>query len=164
LRVRGDGEAVPPARANTNHFGEQVMTALQVYGPFADAGFEDFVRGFFQPARQLRRAVAPIKVDVTEKGDAYVVKADLPGVRKEDIQVTIEANQVTISAEVKRESEQKDGERVVRSERYVGAVSRSFVLPVEIDEAASNARYENGVLELTLTKKAEAQARKLTIQ
>jgi HSP20 family protein len=139
------------------------MTALQVYGPFADAGFEDFVRGFFQPARQLRHAVAP-KVDVTEKGDAYVVRADLPGVRKEDIQVTIEANQVTISAEVKRESEQKDGERVVRSERYVGAVSRSFVLPVEIDEAASNARYENGVLELTLAKKAEAAARKLTIQ
>jgi HSP20 family protein len=140
------------------------MTALQVYGPFADAGFEDFVRGFFQPARHLRQAAAPIKVDVTEKGDAYVVKADLPGVRKEDIQVTIEANHVTISAEVKRESEQKDGERVVRSERYVGAVSRSFVLPVEIDEAASNARYEDGVLELTLTKKAEAQARKLTIQ
>ena len=108
------------------------MTALQVYGPFADAGFEDFVRGFFQPARQLRRAVAPIKVDVTEKDDAYVVKADLPGVRKEDIQVTIDANQVTISAEVKRESEQKDGERVVRSERYVGAVSRSFVLPDDV--------------------------------
>ena len=97
------------------------MTALQVYGPFADPRIEDFVRGFFQPARHLRHAVAPIKVDVTEKGDAYVVKADLPGVRKEDIQVTIEANQVTISAEVKRESEQKDGERVVRSERYVGA-------------------------------------------
>ena len=140
------------------------MTALQVYGPFADAGFEDFVRGFFKPLRQAREGAAPIKVDVVEKGDAYVVKADVPGVKKDDIQVTIEGNQITIAAEVKRESEQKEGERLVRSERYFGAVYRSFVLPVEIDEAASNAKYEDGVLELTLAKKAEAQARKLTIQ
>jgi len=140
------------------------MTALQVYGPFADAGFEDLVRGFFKPLRQAREGAAPLKVDVVEKGDAYVVKADLPGVKKDDIQVTIEGNQVTISANVKRESEQKDGERLVRSERYFGAVYRSFVLPVDIDEAASVAKYEDGVLELTLAKKAESQARKLTIQ
>lgn len=140
------------------------MTALQVYGPFADAGFEDFVRGFFKPLRQVREGAAPIKVDVVEKGDSYVVRAELPGVRKDDIEITLEGNQVTIAAEVKRESEQKDGERLVRSERYFGAVYRSFVLPVDIDEAASNAKYEDGVLELTLTKKAEAQARKLTIQ
>jgi HSP20 family protein len=140
------------------------MTALQVYGPFADAGFEDFVRGFVKPLRQVREGAAPIKVDVVENGASYVVKADLPGVAKEDIQVTIEGNQVTIAAEVKRESEQKDGERVVRRERYTGAVYRSFVLPVDIDEAASVATYENGVLALTLAKKAESQARKLTIQ
>ena len=84
--------------------------------------------------------------------------------KKDDIQVTIEGNQVTIAAEVKRESEQKDGERLVRSERYLGAVYRSFVLPVEIDEAASNAKYEDGVLTLTLAKAAAAQPRKLTIQ
>ena len=140
------------------------MTALQVYGPFADAGFEDLVRGFFKPLRHVREGAAPIKVDVVETGGGYVVKADLPGVAKDEIQVTIEGNHVAIAAEVKRESEQKDGERLVRSERYAGSVYRSFVLPVEIDEAASNAKYEDGVLELTLAKKAEAQARKLTIQ
>jgi len=140
------------------------MTALQVYGPFADAGFEDFVRGFFKPLRQVREGAAPIKVDVVEKDGSYVVKAELPGVRKDDIQVTIEGNQVTIAAEVKREAEQKDGERLVRSERYFGAVYRSFVLPVEIDESASNAKYEDGVLELTLNKRAETAAKKLTIQ
>jgi len=140
------------------------MTALQVYGPFADAGFEDFVRGFFKPLRGAREGAAPIKVDVIESGAAYVVKAEIPGVKKDDIQVTIEGDQVTIAADVKRASEQKDGERVLRSERYVGAVYRSFVLPVEIDEASSNAKYEDGVLELTLTKRAESQARKLTVQ
>ena len=140
------------------------MTALRVYGPFADTGFEDLVRGFFKPLRDNGDAAAPIEVDVVEKGDAYVVKAEVPGVSKEDIQVTIEGNQDTISAELKRETEQKEGERLVRSERYYGAVYRSFVLPVELDEAASNAKYENGVLELTLAKRAESAARKLTIQ
>jgi len=139
------------------------MTALQVYGPFADAGFEDLVRGFFKPVRDNRAAVAPIKVDVVDKTDAIVVRAEVPGVQKDDIQVTIEGDQLTIAAEIKRESEQKEGERVLRSERYVGAVYRSFVLPVEIDESASTAKYENGVLELTLAKKP-ASARKLTIQ
>jgi HSP20 family protein len=140
------------------------MNALQVYGPFADAGFEDLVRSFFKPVRESREAAAPIKVDVAEQKDAFVVRAEVPGVAKEDIHVTIEGNQVTISAEVKRESEQKDGERVLRSERYFGAVYRSFVLPVELDEEHSQAKYENGVLELTLPKKTQVAGRKLTIQ
>ena len=74
------------------------------------------------------------------------------------------ATRSTIPAEVKRDAEQKEGERVLRSERYYGAVYRSFVLPVELDEAASAAKYESGVLELTLTKKAQVAGRKLTIQ
>ena len=140
------------------------MTALQVYGPFADLGFEDFVRGFGRPLRYAREGAAPVKVDVVEKPEAYVVKADLPGVKKDEIEVKVEGNQVTIAAEIKRESEQKEGDRVVRSERYFGNVYRSFVLPVEIDEAASNARYEDGVLTLTLAKTAAQQPRRLTIQ
>ncbi len=140
------------------------MNALQVYGPFADAGFEDLVRSFFKPVREQRETAAPIKVDVTESKDAFVVRAEVPGVAKDDIHVSIEGNQVTISAEVKRESEQKDGERLLRSERYYGAVYRSFVLPVELDETNSQARYENGVLELTLAKKPQVAGRRLTIQ
>ena len=140
------------------------MNPLQVYGPFADAGFDDLVRNFFRPVREARDSAVPIKVDVVEKGEAYVVHAEVPGVKKEDIQVTIEGNQVTIAAEVKRESEQKEGDRVLRSERYYGAVYRSFVLPVELDETASQAKYEGGVLELTLAKKAQVAGRKLTVQ
>jgi len=140
------------------------MNALQVYGPFADAGFDDLVRGFFKPLREARDTAAPIKVDVTEKADAFVVHAEIPGVSKDEIQVTIEGNQVTIAAEVKRGTEQKDGDRLLRSERYYGAVYRSFVLPVELDESSSQARYEGGVLELTLAKKPQLAGRKLTIQ
>jgi HSP20 family protein len=125
---------------------------------------DDLVRGFFHPVRATREAAAPIKVDVVEKDAAFVVTADLPGVAKDDIQVTIEGNHVTVAAEVKRDAQAKDGERILRSERYHGALRRSFVLPVDIDEAASHARYEGGVLELTLAKTPEQQPRKLTIQ
>ena len=92
------------------------------------------------------------------------MRAEIPGVAKDDIQVSIEGNQVTIGAEVKRESEKKDGERVLHSERYVGSAFRSFTLPAELDESASAAKYDNGILELTLAKKPAIAGRKLTIQ
>ena len=139
------------------------MHNLTVYHPFAHNGFDELVRGLFRPAR-FEKSAASIKVDVVETDTAYIVKAELPGVNKDEIQVSIEGDVVTIGAEVKREKETKDGERVIRSERYSGNVYRAFTLPVEIDEAASTAKYENGVLELTLTKKPAAPGRKLTIQ
>ena len=145
------------------------MQTVQLYDPFASAGLEDLFRGLFKPVQVARDAAIAIKVDVTEKDNGYVVHADIPGVNREDIQVTIEGSQVTIAAEVKRIIEAKDGngeddERVLRSERYYGAVYRSFVLPVELDEEASAAKYENGVLELKLAKKTAVAGRKLTIQ
>ena len=139
------------------------MHNMSVYQPFADSGFDDLFRGFLRPVR-VEKAPAAIKMDVVELDNAYVVKAEIPGVTKDEIQVSIEGNQVTIGAEVKRESETKEGQRLLRAERYSGSVYRGFTLPVEIDEAASNAKYENGVLELTLAKKPAAPGRKLTIQ
>jgi HSP20 family protein len=141
------------------------MNQLSRYDAFADAGFDDLFRGFFKPVRVATApTAAAIRMDVTETDKAYVVHAEIPGVKKEEIQVAIEGNQVTIGAEVRKEAEQKDGDRVLRSERYYGSVYRSFTLPVEIDEPASVAKYEHGVLELTLAKKAPVAGRKLTVQ
>ena len=117
-----------------------------------------------QSPRAVRNTAAPIRIDVIEKGDTYVVRAEIPGVSKEAIEVTIEGNAVTIAAAARSEAEVTEGERVLRSERHVGAMARSFTLPVELDEAASHAKYEAGVLELTLTKKLPVAGRKLTIQ
>ena len=140
------------------------MNHLTRYDPFADAGFDDLFRGFFKPVRVANGpTAAAIKMDVTETDKAYVVHAEMPGVKKDEIQVAIEGNQVSISAEVKRESQKKEGERVLRSERYYGSSYRSFVLPTEIDESASEAKYDNGVLELKLAKKAAVTGRKLAI-
>jgi len=141
------------------------MAHLQIYDPFADTGFDELFRGFFRPVRNDKTATpAPVRIDVAETDNAYTVQAEIPGVKKEDIHVAIEGNQVTISAEVKREIEAKDGERVLRTERYYGSVYRSFALPTELDEATSEAKYDNGVLSLTLAKKPAITGRKLTVQ
>ena len=109
---------------------------------------------------QLPRA----KVDVSEKNGAYVVSAELPGVRKEDIHVAIDGAQVTIEAEVRREKEASKDERTLHSERVYGKVVRSFTLPQDLDDAKAQASFKDGVLELTLPKKAEAQRKQITIQ
>lgn len=134
-----------------------------------DEMFDDLLRGFFvRPVgfEGTQGAVAPMqmKVDVREDDKAYTVHADLPGVKKEDIQVHIDGNQVSLAAEVRREKEVKEGERVLRSERYMGRVGRSFTLAAEVDSNAAQAKYADGVLELVLPKKTTPGAKQLTIQ
>lgn len=128
--------------------------------------FDDLFRGFFVRPVDFGSPVdvPSIKIDVKEQGDAYKVHAELPGIRKEDIHVNIDGSVVSISAERKQEKEVKDGEKVLRTERYFGKVSRSFQLGQEIDEASASAKFNDGVLELSLPKKAEVQARRLTIE
>src|SRR5204862_452865 len=106
------------------------MSNLMRFDPFDDR-FEDLLRGFFRPAAQYAASNATgvqIKVDVTEDEKAYTVQAEIPGVKKEDINVAIDGNQVSITAEIKREKEVKEGTRLLRSERYFGKTYRSFVL------------------------------------
>jgi HSP20 family protein len=131
--------------------------------PFGD--IDDLFKGFFvRPVLFEGQPQMQIKMDLKEDDKAYTVHADIPGVKKEDIHVSIEGNQVSISAETKIEKEEKKGEKVLRSERYVGKVARSFTLAHDVDEAGAQAKYSDGVLELTLPKKAVTTARKLAIQ
>jgi HSP20 family protein len=131
--------------------------------PFGD--IDDLFKGFFvRPVLFEGQPQMQIKMDLKEDDKAYTVHADIPGVRKEDIHVSIEGNQVSISAETRVEKEEKKGEKVLRSERYVGKVARSFTLAHDVDEASAQAKYSDGVLELTLPKKAVTAARKLAIQ
>jgi len=128
---------------------------------------DDLFRGFF--VRPIEYAGAPVeapqmRVDVKEASDAYQVHAELPGIKKEDIHVHIDGPVVSISAERKQEKEIKEGERVLRTERYFGEVSRSFQLGADVDEAKASAKFNDGVLELTLPKKAPAQSKRLVIE
>lgn len=129
--------------------------------------FDELFRGFFVRPVEYGSGVsaeAPeMRVDVKEDTDAYQIHAELPGIGKEDIHVHVDGPVVSISAERKQEKEIKDGERVLRTERYFGKVSRSFQLGQEVDEANASAKFNDGVLELRLPKKAAAQAKRLTI-
>jgi len=143
------------------------MANVQRWDPFDD--IDDLFKGFFlRPMRMEPSEAAgqPVKVriDVKEDDKSYLVHAELPGVRKEDINVSIDGNQVSISAEVKREKEEKQGEKVLRTERYYGKVYRAFALAQDVDQEGANARYENGVLELTLPKKQAAAQKRLAVQ
>lgn len=141
------------------------MNSLITRGSFLDDFFRDLAPGFY--VKPLHGDPLPnpgqIKVDVKETDKGYTVQAEVPGVRKEDIHVHVEGNVVTLRAEVKQQDSSKD-DKMLRSERYFGAVSRSFQLPVDIDQDQAKAKYDNGVLTLTLPKKlSSGGAQRLTI-
>jgi HSP20 family protein len=141
------------------------MVNVTRYTPFDDS-FDELLRGFFVRPMAFDgapQAAQAIRVDVTEDERAYTVQAEIPGVKKEDIHVTIDAEQVVISAETRKEREIKDGERVLRAERHFGKVSRAFTLGQAVEDDKAVAKYADGVLELTLPKKVAVSARRLSI-
>ena len=133
------------------------------FDPFRSRGF---LAGWPRLGRWLEELPAEpaIKLDVTEDDKSYHVKADLPGVAKDDIKIEIEGNQVSLSAEVKRDKEEKKGEAVVYTERYVGQQFRSFTLEHEIDRDKAEAKFMNGVLDLVLPKTTASPSRRIAVQ
>lgn len=137
------------------------MSNISRYDPL-----DDFFRGFFVRPVDFAGAgsEAPsVKIDVKEQEKQYLVHAELPGVKKEDIHVNIDGPMVSISAERRQEKDVKEGERVLKVERYFGKVSRSFQLGQDIDDTQASAKFTDGVLELTLPKKAATQTKRLVI-
>jgi len=142
------------------------MSSLIPRGSLFDDFFKDIAPGFYIKPLHGDPLPSPsqIKVDVKESEQAYTVSAEVPGVSKEDIQVSIDGNVVTLSAEVKQADTQTSDEKTLRSERYYGSVSRSFQLPAEIDQGQAKAKYDNGVLTLTLPKKQGGSSQRLTVE
>jgi HSP20 family protein len=137
------------------------------FGRLVENMFEDFFAPF-APLSNLsalsQEGITAPRVDLVERDNAFEVEAELPGVKKEDVKVSIDNRRVTIEGEAKRETEQKEGENVVYAERSTRRYARSFTLPTDVDDAAAQARLENGILMLTLPKKEASQAKKLTVQ
>jgi HSP20 family protein len=133
------------------------------FDPFRDIDelFRDFSPSVWRNADVMPR----MRMDVSETEKEYLVKAEIPGVQKEDIKVAINGNQVSLSAEIKDEQPAETGKGgALRSERYYGNLQRSFTLPQEVDDDQAQARYENGVLHLTLPKKVGSGGKQLSIQ
>ena len=142
------------------------MNSLVSRGSLFDDFFKDIAPGFYVRPLHGDNLPAPsqIKVDVKETDGGYTVQAEVPGVPKEDIHVSIDGNVVSLRAEVRQLDQQTEGEKVLRSERYFGSVARSFQLPADIDAAQAKAKYDNGILTLTLPKKLTNAAQRLNIE
>ena len=141
------------------------MASITRFNPF-DETIDDLFRGFFVRPVSYEGAAgaAQFRVDVAENDKAYTLRAEIPGVRKDDIQITIDGDTVAIGAEARNEKDVKNGDRVLRTERTFGKVYRAFTLGQAVDETSAAARYADGVLELTLPKKAAVQAKRIAIQ
>ena len=142
------------------------MSNLRLLDPAFGDTFENTMRRFFSPAAlDVDLPQLKMRIDVTESPAAYKVKADIPGVKKEDINVNVEGNVVRIEAETKSEKEERgNGDKVLRSERQYGAISRTFSLAQDVDASKVQAKYADGVLTLELPKAATAESRKIAIQ
>ena len=141
------------------------MASLRLFEPTLSDPMDSLLRRFMTPMRLDRNMEElDIRVDIVEKEGAFKVRADLPGVRKEDINVRIDGNMVQIDAETKQEKDiREEGGKVLRSERFYGSVSRTFSLAQDVDESKAIAKYENGVLTLELPKKTSTAAKRLAI-
>lgn len=133
-----------------------------------DEGFDNLFEGFFRPMRvatpfSTGDHLTPA-IDVTENDQAYHVKAELPGIKKEDIHITLQDGVLTLSAETRADSEKSEGDRVIRRERRYGKYSRSMTLNKQVDENNVRATYVDGILNLTLPKKEESKPQKIDVQ
>ena len=143
------------------------MSSLRLLDPAFGDPFDGALRRFFSSPAMLEGDAPQLKmrIDVSENEKAYTVKADLPGVKKEDIDVRVDGNVVSISAESRSEKETRgNGDRVLRSERTYGTVSRSFSLGQDVDASAVKAGYADGVLTLELPKRASAAASRIQVR
>jgi len=129
--------------------------------------FDNMFQGFFRPLRWVDEEAATDslvpRLDVIERENDYVVRTEIPGARKDDIDISVENGVLTISAETKSETEQKDGEKVIRQERRYGRYLRSLRLDKTVDEKKVNASYKDGILELTLPKAEEVKPKRITV-
>ncbi len=143
--------------ANITRF--EPMTELFPFEPFR--GFEEMLKAWPRLAGE-RPALPDFKMDLREDEKAYFLKAELPGYKKEDIEITVDGNLVTIAAETKEEKEEK-GTNMICTERTFGRQSRSFTVRHEVEESKAEATYKDGVLEVTLPKKAQATLRRVAV-
>ena len=142
------------------------MSNLRILDPVFGENFESALRRLFPPTLfEGEAAQLKMRIDVTENDKAYTVKADIPGVTKDDIDVQVDGNLVSIRAEARTAKEERgDGDRVLRSERHYGTVARTFSLGQDVDASRVQAKYADGVLSLELPKKSPADARRISIQ
>ncbi|WP_454767159.1 Hsp20/alpha crystallin family protein [Cupriavidus campinensis] len=140
------------------------MSNIKRYDPFSIEPMSDMLQSMLRNWRMTPDADMPFKVDVTESDTSYTITADLPGAKKEDIDVSVDRGTVMISAKLEKHSEVKEGDRVIRQERYSGSMQRAFTLDANIDMEKIDASFQDGVLRVVLPKKEASQQQRVTVR
>lgn len=146
---------------NTNLVQNQSRDGWSLVNDELDNLFE----GFFRPLRRANEAVmaSSMPMDVAERDNEYVIHAEMPGISKDNIEVTLSNGVLTISGETRQEDVERSGDRVLRQERRYGKCARSVRLGTRIDEKNIKANYRDGVLELILPKAEEVKPKKIPL-
>jgi HSP20 family protein len=144
---------------------EHAMNTMIRFDPFEDMMLPEMFKGraFANNLPWPTDFAVDFKVDVSENDKEYRVMAELPGVAKDDITIAVDRDVLTIGAEVRKESVEKAGERVVRSERFMGSLRRSFSLGADVDADKVVANYDNGMLALNLPKKIPGSMKRIMV-
>jgi HSP20 family protein len=165
-RYRGAGPARSPASL-IKEFHMFLVPMTRDSRPFPsnlDRLFDDTLSHFFgAPAARGEAAARSPALDVAESDRGYTVKLEVPGVKKEDVKVSVEGRRITVQAQSQSTDEHKDGDRIVYRERSVSSFARSFTLPSEVDQASANAKLDQGVLTLELPKRSATATAQLTV-
>jgi HSP20 family protein len=143
---------------------ETMMGNIKRYDPFSIEPLGDMLQSMLRNLRIGPDTELPFKVDVAESDSSFTITADLPGVKKEDINVSVDRGTVMISAKLERASEVKEGDRVIRQERYSGSMQRAFTLDGNIDTKKIDASFQDGVLRLVLPKKESSTQQRITVR
>ena len=128
--------------------------------------FDSLFEGFLRPARWMEESASEGLIpalDVIERDNEFIVRAEMPGIKKDEIEVSLENGVLTLGAQTTSATEEKDGERVIRQERRYGKYVRSLRIGKDIDEKKVKAAYKDGVLELTLPKAETVKPKKINV-
>lgn len=139
--------------------GSLMFDPFETWNSFFEDGFAPVVRRVAAP----EQGVFSPPVEIAQNEDSVVLRAELPGLKKDDIELTVHRDTVTLKGSKKDETERKDGEYYYSERRY-GEFARTFSLPRPVNPEAVEARYENGILQVTIPVAEEAKPRKIEIR
>jgi HSP20 family protein len=143
--------------------------SLTRWDPFGEVtslrqAMDRLIEDSFVGRRDSARSSDSVPLDLIEQDDALVVRASMPGVRAEDVEVSVQGSTLSITGEMRGDEKLGDGARYHRRERWYGRFSRQITLPVEVQADACNATFEGGVLTITLPKSEQARPRRINVR
>ncbi len=142
---------------------DPMLREMNAWRSAMDRLFNEMLSEFGEPRVSYDQAAWALALDVAEKDDAFIVKASLPGINPDDLEITLTDNVLTIKGEIKEDKDFEEGQWHLRERRY-GAFQRSITLPTPVDSNKIDATYKDGVITLHVPKVEEVKPKRITVK